>query len=639
RFTDDQCKRFVRAACKRGWQRHFHRSGLGCLLIVLGLVCFWLAIIPLVWLDNHYNFGRTVLAFVSIFIYAIALGFPATVVIIIRDHLLLRRIRHVLRARGTCPACQYSLLGIVVSAGNIVICPECGIEVEVDESLNELTTDEQGRARFMPTERIEGSQFWTERRKRLTKRVAIGLGVFLFLVLPAGWGGYELFLWQQAKRAAAERPDVAGVLEFVESHQPSGVTAVEPNAFDVLAEVDLLRADITAEVSSRPEYYDEEYGSSPWPDFAAIYIPYPDEETAARWAERWVSRKLAEDLLVAYREGGVFEMLDSLTEMRRAVRGLVVTSPGPLIVAAFPSLGKERELARINGARMHLAILAEDRDEFISAMSANLALGRSLQHQASAIEALAALAIESVTYDRLRYLFPHHPESDWLDHIDAAIRQQRAPLARDHTIEGERVYQLDILAWVFADPSNVRFGRFSKTVREYVDWMASDLSGQRLGTYAENRDSMNAYFDAMAESAVFDPFERPPLPTVTGDLVLLEMLLPALSRILEHADQIETRRRGTAVMIALERHYLAHGFYPDTLSALVPEYLAVLPIDPWTGEPLRYRLHGEGASAYVLYSVGPDAEDNGGQPDEDFNARRDRNPDIILSPPANDASP
>jgi hypothetical protein len=50
---------------------------------------------------------------------------------------------------------------------------------------------------------------------------------------------------------------------------------------------------------------------------------------------------------------------------------------------------------------------------------------------------------------------------------------------------------------------------------------------------------------------------------------------------------------------------------PPRLQALVPEYLARVPEDPFSGQPLLYRPHG---TNWLLYSVGPDGVDNGGRP-------------------------
>ena len=69
------------------------------------------------------------------------------------------------------------------------------------------------------------------------------------------------------------------------------------------------------------------------------------------------------------------------------------------------------------------------------------------------------------------------------------------------------------------------------------------------------------------------------------------------------------------VTLALHAYQLEHAHYPARLSTLVPAYLHAIPADPFalTG-PLRYRLNGQ---QYVLYSVGPDGNDDGGVPSVD----------------------
>jgi hypothetical protein len=61
--------------------------------------------------------------------------------------------------------------------------------------------------------------------------------------------------------------------------------------------------------------------------------------------------------------------------------------------------------------------------------------------------------------------------------------------------------------------------------------------------------------------------------------------------------------------MALGRYRLAEGQFPETLQALVPEYLAAVPEDPIDLQPLRYRRDEEG---YVVYSIGTNGVDDGG---------------------------
>ena len=83
--------------------------------------------------------------------------------------------------------------------------------------------------------------------------------------------------------------------------------------------------------------------------------------------------------------------------------------------------------------------------------------------------------------------------------------------------------------------------------------------------------------------------------------------------------------------LAIRAHQLEQGTIPESLAALVPEYLPEMPADPYGDGPLMYRLTDDG---YLLYSVGPDGDDDCGElpKDEDdwFNWSDDRPGDITL---------
>ena len=112
------------------------------------------------------------------------------------------------------------------------------------------------------------------------------------------------------------------------------------------------------------------------------------------------------------------------------------------------------------------------------------------------------------------------------------------------------------------------------------------------------------------------------------------------------ATEAEARRRLLITAIALERYHGRHGAYPQSLQALVPELLQYTPIDFMDGQPLRYRLTEDGH--FVLYSVGMDCADNGGemrrprrreldyQGSPDFGAGQ-QGPDLVWPRPASEA--
>jgi hypothetical protein len=65
-----------------------------------------------------------------------------------------------------------------------------------------------------------------------------------------------------------------------------------------------------------------------------------------------------------------------------------------------------------------------------------------------------------------------------------------------------------------------------------------------------------------------------------------------------------------AIACAIERYKLAHGALPESLEALVPQFIDKLPHDLIDGRPLRYQRTANGH--YAIYSVGWNEKDDGG---------------------------
>jgi hypothetical protein len=76
--------------------------------------------------------------------------------------------------------------------------------------------------------------------------------------------------------------------------------------------------------------------------------------------------------------------------------------------------------------------------------------------------------------------------------------------------------------------------------------------------------------------------------------------------------RMETACRVVVTAVALKRFQLKNGELPETLNELVPEFFPSVPVDPYDGKPLRYHPNADGT--YLLYSVGDDGKDDGGDP-------------------------
>jgi hypothetical protein len=86
---------------------------------------------------------------------------------------------------------------------------------------------------------------------------------------------------------------------------------------------------------------------------------------------------------------------------------------------------------------------------------------------------------------------------------------------------------------------------------------------------------------------------------------------PALQVAERRHNQIAARLRLLAAALAVRCYQSEQSHKPTELKQLVPEYLQRVPLDPFSGRQIIYRLEG---SNWLLYSVGEDSVDDGGEP-------------------------
>lgn len=87
------------------------------------------------------------------------------------------------------------------------------------------------------------------------------------------------------------------------------------------------------------------------------------------------------------------------------------------------------------------------------------------------------------------------------------------------------------------------------------------------------------------------------------------------SRSVFAACRTQARLRVAETAIAIRRFQLKHHHSPASLAAMVPDFLASVPIDPFDGKPIRYQT-GTNSGDFKVYSVGSDRRDdhsNGGE--------------------------
>ena len=95
-------------------------------------------------------------------------------------------------------------------------------------------------------------------------------------------------------------------------------------------------------------------------------------------------------------------------------------------------------------------------------------------------------------------------------------------------------------------------------------------------------------------------------------LMLASFLAPSLDKICLHGLEARAGNAMARLLIALRCHHMKTGTLPESLDKLVPDYIDAVPVDPFDGKPIRYD-----PAKKIIYSIGTDCEDNGGDEKDD----------------------
>ncbi len=191
----------------------------------------------------------------------------------------------------------------------------------------------------------------------------------------------------------------------------------------------------------------------------------------------------------------------------------------------------------------------------------------------------------------------------------------------------ERFMMLDcVMATYRKAPSNVDF---DELLRRSNDWYDDTLLAFRMDRFAERTNALAALDQQLTESikeaqkrakqwlwmkAMFRGRResRRIMTEIFWDL--LSPVLFSFHRGSEFYDRAMMRGCLTKAAMALAVWMAEKGSYPESLDALVPSHLAVIPDDLFVNKPVRYQRRGKG---YLLYSVGPNMKDDGGSDDRE----------------------
>jgi hypothetical protein len=231
----------------------------------------------------------------------------------------------------------------------------------------------------------------------------------------------------------------------------------------------------------------------------------------------------------------------------------------------------------------------------------------------------------------LRNLLANDPRAIPADRLDA-LAKRLARYARGGPIEpvldAERLLFVDAVQRTFTDDGNGDGYFYAPAAMQLLGdgdpspWMMVGYALSR-GQYSSRRQIQEEFDWRMDEAQVAcrrplwqtaDLPAPPPVECRSADgkwHMLLALFMSPLEKMYFSAQSTTQERDATLVVIALARFFDAHGHWPDSLDELTPAYLQAVPPDRFTGDALCYRLIDEQP---VVYSVGPDRDDDGGKP-------------------------
>ncbi|HEY4311495.1 MAG TPA: hypothetical protein VGN12_18750 [Pirellulales bacterium] len=323
------------------------------------------------------------------------------------------------------------------------------------------------------------------------------------------------------------------------------------------------------------------------------------------------------------------------------------TENQPLINAILSAPQQIRDLARLLVADAYVAAEAADGSRVVDDYTAILALSEQLhQPHSFLVDQLISLAIFGSALENLDRLLADSAgcltddQLRTLAHRIAAYRGGRITV----DFSAERALFDDILQRAYTDDGHGD-GRLTAQGLNVVGDLAGastadDVSPSLLlfgpgmsaviAGRAESRAMAARFLDEIQAAYEGPPWLWDAEKTQAPEKWLKEiaqgplgfrylfpaMHLPGTAHARCAAERMIQCRDATETVIALVLWHRRNGAWPQTLDELVPDLLPEVPTDRFDGKPLRYTIR---AGQPILYSIGIDRDDDGGQPTKSSN--------------------
>ncbi len=248
-----------------------------------------------------------------------------------------------------------------------------------------------------------------------------------------------------------------------------------------------------------------------------------------------------------------------------------------------------------------------DAEAALAYIDDGLHLARSVRREPALISHLVHIACTAVSLRSLEQTLSATPLTDeQLVRVDRMLTEAGAACDFTQALVSERCYKIEFIR----NPSQMSGARGRTAsipvlgrvgLADMLDYMAACIEASELPL-----DQRVARFRRIGEELEDMGFLH----------VLVKALAPALSRVAELDLRFQADIDMARTAVAIERFRLNKGTLPRDLATLAPDYLDQVPIDPFDGQPIRYRRTKPG---YRLYSVFEDGQDHDGKGKDEVN--------------------
>jgi hypothetical protein len=350
----------------------------------------------------------------------------------------------------------------------------------------------------------------------------------------------------------------------------------------------------------------------PHPNAFDFYVTAGNAVTGDKQISDAIASKPTATYTLAQKEALVQQNVGAINTLHQGFAYPYLNPPSRSVTTLYPYYAKFRGMARLLSLRGRVRAARGDWNGAADSYLDAIRIGEDMPRGSVLIGYLVGVACQAIG---------RRPMWETVDHLNAA--QSRAAATRlesimdrhfpfADTLQEEKWFGQYALLDMFSDPKKLA----SDPGEDPANSAAQHLTVLVYLAYSKRR-IMGNYTTWMDQSSQVarQPYglhlPSPPLPSDPINRVVL----PVFSQARLKEVTCETQDGLLLVTLALHAFHLEHGHYPASLTELAPGYLKRLPDDPFAVQgTFKYLVKG---GSYVLYSVGPDGNDDGGTPIDD----------------------